>query len=483
MRRPLKLTILTAAWVLMLFWPGLPVLSAGEVTLNTSAKVAAYFEKAKTNESLLTAFLHHMPKGADLHNHLYGAVEAEAILDSAAAKGLFFDRDSGTFTTDKPAGPYFGPNEITSPFWRRAEVLEAISMRNRELNGESGHGHFFRSFYRFISALADDRELLRDFFIRAVNQRISYLEIMTYPGDRNWVAEVEAAKNVILADFEAQGLKWNLEVRYIYPLDRNAELDQFKSELAKGLAAAQDPGRATVGLTMLSPEDDHISQRDFMAQMETINTAWLELDAAHQSDQAQNPPPPFFTIHAGELTLEYAAYSTMLDRISKTIELGHASRIGHGVSIMWENQVYGLLKRMRDQAVAVEICLTSNDGILKVSGGGRHPFRLYWEAGVPVVLATDDEGLSRSNLTVEFAKAAQWFDLSYGEMKWLAFNSLEYSFLPGESYFENGDFNRPKKEAAAVTRKSAKARLQRELLTAFDDFEREREGVIEDFGW
>ena len=480
-----KTSGLLAAVALFLLIPvAVPrAVEAGEVTLNTSPKVAAYFEKARANESLLTAFLHHMPKGADLHNHLYGAVEAETIVNYAAANGFYFDRETGMFTAEKPAGPHYAAEELTAPFWRRAEVLEAISMRNRELSGESGHSHFFRSFHRFIRALLDDRELLRGLFTRAVNQRISYLEIMTYPGDRDWVTEVETLKNEILADFAAGGLDWALEVRYIYPLDRNTELDKFKGELAKGLAAAADPDRATVGLTLLSPEDDHVSQRDFRAQMEAIDAAWRRLTVAHQTAPSQNPPPPAFTIHAGELTPEYAAYATLLDRISVTIELGHAARIGHGVSIAWEDRVYDLLKLMRDRQVAVEICLTSNAGILKVAGGDRHPFRLYWDAGVPLVLGTDDEGLSRSNLTLEFLQAARWFNLSYGELKWLAFNSLEHSFLPGASYFEDGDFNRPKDGAPALAANSAKARQEANLLAAFADFERHMETVIDEFGW
>jgi adenosine deaminase len=182
-------------------------------------------------------------------------------------------------------------------------------------------------------------------------------------------------------------------------------------------------------------------------------------------------------LHAGELTIEYSPYEAMRNRISETISKGHALRIGHGVDVMWEDDVYGLLRDMREKGIAVEICLSSNESILDVSGGARHPFRLYWDAGVPLAICTDDEGISRSNLTLEYAKAATWFGLKYGELKWLAFSSIEYSFLPGESLFVNGDFNRRKADSFSLSQ-SPKALKQVELWNAFLEFESQMERNI-----
>jgi hypothetical protein len=50
-----------------------------------------------------------------------------------------------------------------------------------------------------------------------------------------------------------------------------------------------------------------------------------------------------------------------------------------------------------------------------------------------VTLSTDDEGVSRIDLTHEYLRAALTYDLSYEDLKTLARNSLEYAFLPGES--------------------------------------------------
>ncbi|MEH6583633.1 MAG: hypothetical protein V7754_16980, partial [Halioglobus sp.] len=55
--------------------------------------------------------------------------------------------------------------------------------------------------------------------------------------------------------------------------------------------------------------------------------------------------------------------------------------------------------------------------------------------GVPLALSTDDEGVSRIDLTHEYQRATQSYDLSYDDLKELSRNALAYSFLPGDSLF------------------------------------------------
>ena len=80
----------------------------------------------------------------------------------------------------------------------------------------------------------------------------------------------------------------------------------------------------------------------------------------------------------------------------------------------------------------VEVCLSSNTQILQVSGTA-HPLALYLAHGVPVALATDDQGVSRSSLAGEYQRAALDQHLSYRQLKTLARTSLEHAFLPGAS--------------------------------------------------
>jgi adenosine deaminase len=104
---------------------------------------------------------------------------------------------------------------------------------------------------------------------------------------------------------------------------------------------------------------------------------------------------------------------------------------------------------MKDEHIGVTVCLSSNEGILDYDAFTSQ-FRLYYEAGVPVSLATDDEGISRTNLTEQYAKAAMGFGLGYVELKELAYNAIDISLID----------------------ESAKSEERTKLDTAFADFER-----------
>src|SRR4029078_3355771 len=103
---------------------------------------------------------------------------------------------------------------------------------------------------------------------------------------------------------------------------------------------------------------------------------------------------------------------------------------GHGVDVMHEDRPYELLKEMAAKHVMVEINLTSNDVILGVAGKDQ-PLPIYRKYHVPVSLNTDDEGVSRIDMTHEYVRAASTFQLSYADLKQMVRTGLEHIFLPG----------------------------------------------------
>jgi adenosine deaminase len=152
---------------------------------------------------------------------------------------------------------------------------------------------------------------------------------------------------------------------------------------------------------------------------------------------------------------------------------------------MYEQDSDKLLKAMAEKHVMVEINLSSNDGILGVKGA-EHPFPLYLKAHVPVALSTDDEGVSRIDLTNEYVRAAMDYHVYYQELKRLARTGMEHNFLPGESLWaEADDFrvargackgqvvggDKPSDGCKALMGKSEKATAQWELERRFRVFE------------
>jgi adenosine deaminase len=149
-------------------------------------------------------------------------------------------------------------------------------------------------------------------------------------------------------------------------------------------------------------------------------------------------PQVHISLHAGELAEGLVPPEGLRFHIREAVELGHAERIGHGVDVMYEDHAGQLLKEMADRHVMVEINLSSNEGILGVEGDA-HPFPIYMAAHVPVALSTDDEGVSRIELTHEYTRAALDYHLTYPDMKQLARTGMEHNFLPGESLWAKPD--------------------------------------------
>ena len=137
--------------------------------------------------------------------------------------------------------------------------------------------------------------------------------------------------------------------------------------------------------------------------------------------------------------------------IRQAVELGHAERIGHGVDVMHEDNATELLKELADRHIMVEINLSSNKGILSVKGR-EHPLPIYMRAHVPVALSTDDEGVSRIDLTNEYARAAIDYHLSYLDLKRMARTGMEHSFLSGASLSAKpDDFSAPAADCKGQT--------------------------------
>jgi len=440
---------------------------------------SARFELAKRSQPELITFLRRMPKGADLHNHLAGASYGEYVVASAVEQELNYDPASRMFTPLPADGDkIITSRELIRDSARLAAYHDAASLRGWYPATASGHDHFFRAFDHLRSGERGKAMMLAEVVARNAWQNVSYLELMTSPSPKS----VRNAVTAALTDFDPENLEaaWALVepvtgdplhrqatagyldrleveadrilrqehnlrllgespdvvVRYLPQLLRKLSLRRFFIDAVAAMMAIRDEPRV-VSLNMVQPEDDPRSREQFAAQMRILDFL---------SQRFGNPP---ISLHAGELVLKESPVEPMRDRISHSVAEGGAQRVGHGISIAWEDDVVGTLALLRERGVLVEICLSSNESILGVQGDA-HPFMLYRRAGVPVSINTDDEAIARSNLTMEFALAAMRYDLSYGDLLELARNSLEYAFMPGESLFVDHDYTRLRKPFEAV---------------------------------
>ncbi|WP_434600643.1 hypothetical protein [Streptomyces sp. A5-4] len=65
--------------------------------------------------------------------------------------------------------------------------------------------------------------------------------------------------------------------------------------------------------------------------------------------------------------------------------------------------------------------------------------RTYLAAGVPVALATDDPGVSRSDLIAVFRQAVTDQGLNVGQLRKLARTSLDHAFIEGGNLWKEQD--------------------------------------------
>lgn len=447
-------------------------------------RVTRHMERIRREPPALRAFLRAMPKGADLHTHLSGAIYAESYIRWAAELPLCIELSTSSFvqalsgppaTCRNPAEQRPASQILQDPVLYR-NAIDALSTRNWNSGRTSGHYQFFDAFVKFdavppLPALIG--RAVAEVMHRAALQNVIHVELMmsldpaievssvglswdtddVFQSLRERVLSSNALKQPIderrrLLDTVSAEARTTLgcstpaprpgcdiSVRFIaYSLRGLAPEQVFARAMFAFELAAADP--RVVGVNLVMPEDWYIPMRDYDLHMRMFRF----LRTLH--------PTVNVALHAGELAFGLVPPESLGTHVRQAINVGGAQRIGHGTDVMYDADPAGLMRDMARRRIPVEISLSSSDLILGVRGE-RHPIREYLRAGVPVVIATDDEGIARSDLTNEYQRAVEEQGLTYGQLKQVSRNSIEYSFLPRDE----------------------KAHVRRALETAFERFE------------
>jgi adenosine deaminase/adenosine deaminase CECR1 len=187
------------------------------------------------------------------------------------------------------------------------------------------------------------------------------------------------------------------------------------------LAADQSP--LVVGVNILAPENNVVALADYTLHMKMY--AYL----------LKQHPNVNRALHAGELTLGMVRPKDLDFHIGQALNIAQAQRIGHGIDLPYEQNSVGLLEDLRKNSV-IEINLTSNQHILGVQKEA-HPYAIYASYGVPLVISTDDSGVSRNNLSNEYVLLASRYKPGYKTLKSIVYNSILYSFMSDSDKSEN----------------------------------------------
>jgi adenosine deaminase len=417
-----------------------------------TAVTAQSFDGLRDDHPALRAFLYRMPKGGDLHVHLSGAVYAEPLIEWAAQQGLCV-RLADWFLVEPPCTADKPSVTETMRDQRKFDAMvNAMSMRFFLPSAAvpSGHDQFFSTFAKFSEvSWRVTPEMTVDMLTRYGAQSVQYAEFMlsfstreeraaliaTIRGQTDFAAMLETLKQngldalVAKARAEVADIVGKVDAlrncaadpakpackvnyRFIIQVSRNTPIEDVFVQTAFAAALIRAEPRV-VALNFVQTEDNQIARRDYTRQMRIVEFLAKDVQVA---------------LHAGELWIGLVPPTDLTFHIRQAVEIGGARRIGHGTALAFEHDVDGLLAELRRRPVVIEISLTSSDVILDVRGND-HPLSTYLASGVPVVLSTDDPGVSRIDLTNEYFRAAREHRLGYRTLKSLARNALIYSFL------------------------------------------------------
>ncbi len=320
-------------------------------------------------------WLRRLPK-TDLHVHLDGSLRPDTLLELADQAGV-----------DLPAKSEEEVRELTQ-----------VRGEKRSLN------HYLRAFRYTLPSLQTEAALERaayELAIDAAAENVRLIEVRYSP----LLHHENGLHNRAIIDAVAQGLS--------------------RAENETGIIA----GQILCGIRSMTPDKSmELAQATLMYKDKGIVA--FDLAGAEKDYPAKKHREAFYfilnhnlnsTLHAGE------AFGP--ESIAQALHYCGTHRIGHGTRL-YEDE--SLMNYVNDHRIPLEMCLSSNLHTGAVANLPNHPFRKYLDLGLRVTLNTDNRLISDTDVTLEFQRACEAFNLDLGQIQELVINGFKSAFLPHE---------------------------------------------------
>jgi len=317
--------------------------------------------------------LQRLPK-AELHVHLDGSLRPSTLIELAAEHGVALPARDAAGLAERmlvkgasSLEEYLEPFRLTLAVMQEADAIERIAFE-----------------------VAEDH----------AREHVRWLEVRFCPGlCTSGGLPPESVLDAALAGLErarrTHGLESAVIVTALRSLPAAASIEM--AELAVAYR-----GRGVCAFDLAGAEAGH-PVHDHLEAVRTVRDAGLPI-----------------TIHAGE------AFGPA--SIREALELGGASRIGHGTRLVDDP---ALLDAVRDAGVVLEVCLTSNVQTGAAASYATHPLRRLYDEGVRVSLCTDNRLMSGITLTDEYAHARDALGFGWAELVDVARTGFVGAFAPG----------------------------------------------------
>jgi adenosine deaminase CECR1 len=278
------------------------------------------------------------------------------------------------------------------------ELFRSLSLGEEDRDAPDIWQEFTAVFQRASRLMADPvvrAEYWRNLLMALVDENIQYVESRSIAIERSIVQDIRTRD----PDFD---------VKFIAAAGRSNSREQIAQVLATAVELrAKDPDRV-LGFDLVQEEDRTNSNLFYIE----------ELLAARKEAERRGIDLPFY-LHSGETN--WAENENIYDAI-----LLGASRIGHGLSLVKHPR---LMQIVKERGIAIEVCPISNQILGYVSDLRNHPAVHYINAGIPVVLSSDDPAVFRHSLSHDYYAAFMAWGLDLRSLKQLALNSLIYSAM------------------------------------------------------
>lgn len=316
--------------------------------------------------------LRRLPK-AELHCHLDGSVRPATMLELARECGVEMPaatadqlREFMIVRDARNLEDYLGRFDVTLSVMQHAHALERIAYE-----------------------LAED----------AHAEGVMYLEVRFSPvlnirGGLGMHDVVEAVARGLARAERAHGIVSRIIICALRHLDPGMSLELAR--LAVAYEARGVAGFDLAGGERGNPASHHVGAFDY----------------ARSHDLA-------CTCHAGE--------GDGASSIRDAIHTCGAHRVGHGTRLLEDA---ALMDFVNDRRIPIEICITSNVQTRATASYATHPVRQFFDAGINVVLNTDNRLMSGTTLTDEYHHAASSLGFTLPELARVALNGFESAFLP-----------------------------------------------------
>jgi adenosine deaminase len=202
----------------------------------------------------------------------------------------------------------------------------------------------------------------------------------------------------------------------------------------KGLKRACDDAQSKLGISshLIMCFLRHLSEE---AAFETLAQALPYKDqiiaVGLDSSEVGHPPAKFERVfakarEAGFLVVAHAGEEGPAEYVWQALDLLHVNRVDHGVRSEEDPK---LMQRLIAEKMPLTVCPLSNLKLCVVEDMAQHNIRRLLQQGVHVTVNSDDPSYFGGYMNDNFIAITQALDLTNAELKQLAKNSFEASFI------------------------------------------------------